>query len=151
MSLTDDTILFVGGLAENVSENTLSDIFCSFGDIRNIEMPLDPVTQKHRGFAFIQFLEEEDAKHALFNLDKFKLHGKTIHVTYANTNKIAHYKPVWLDDLYNAEQLKIYNETTEESVAQSFEANLAQYEEEVAIIKQFNSKERKRLEELFLF
>lgn len=147
-----DTILFVGGLAEEVNEAALRDIFCAFGDIRNIELPLDPVTKKHRGFAFIQFLEEEDAKHALFNMDKFKMYNKTIHVNYAKTRKGDQYKPVWLDDLYIQEKMKIYNDASEQDgQKQSFEENMPEYEEEIAIIKQFKASEKKRLEQLFLF
>lgn len=147
-----DTILFVGGLADEVTEIALRDIFCAFGDIRNIELPLDPVTKKHRGFAFIQFLEAEDAKHALFNMDKFKMYQKTIHVNYAKTRKGDQYKPVWLDDMYIQEQMKIYDDDSEQNKhRQTFEENMPEYEEEVAIMKKFKAKEKKRLEQLFLF
>lgn len=39
-------ILFVGGIDETIDEKSLYDIFSSFGDIRNIEVPLNMTTSK---------------------------------------------------------------------------------------------------------
>lgn len=147
-----DTVLFVGGLDEKVNEKILREIFCAFGDIRNIELPQDPVTKKHRGFAFIQFLEEEDAKHAIFNTDNLELFKKTIHVKYAKTRKGDQYKPLWLDDLYIQEKMKVFDEPSADGQQEhSFEANLEEYEEQVAMIKRLSNGQKKRLEQMFMF
>ncbi|KAG8013569.1 Peptidyl-prolyl cis-trans isomerase E, partial [Nibea albiflora] len=44
-----------GGLAEEVDEKVLHAAFIPFGDITDIQIPLDYETEKHRGFAFIEF------------------------------------------------------------------------------------------------
>ncbi|SBS88203.1 RNA-binding protein, putative [Plasmodium ovale] len=109
--MADDTeVLFVGGLDETVDEKSLYDIFSSFGDIRNIEIPVNLVTKKNRGFAFIQYVEKEDANHALYNMNNFELNGRKIYVNYSKTKKMDQYKPVWIDDLYNQEQMKLLEE-----------------------------------------
>ena len=48
-------VLYVGGLADEVEEKVLHAAFIPFGDIVDISIPLDYATQKHRGFAFVEF------------------------------------------------------------------------------------------------
>ena len=43
--------IYVGGLAEDITEKLLNDIFIVFGEITEIQMPTDYETQKHRGKA----------------------------------------------------------------------------------------------------
>lgn len=48
-------VLYVGGLSEEVNEKILHSAFIPFGDIADISVPLDYSSQKHRGFAFVEF------------------------------------------------------------------------------------------------
>lgn len=48
-------VLYVGGLADEADEKVLHAAFIPFGDIVDITIPLDYSTQKHRGFAFVEF------------------------------------------------------------------------------------------------
>lgn len=48
-------VLYVGGLSEEVNEKVLHAAFIPFGDIVDISVPLDYSSQKHRGFAFVEF------------------------------------------------------------------------------------------------
>lgn len=57
-----------GGLAEEVDEKMLSAAFIPFGDIVDIQIPLDYESEKHRGFAFIEFEAAEDALAAIDNM-----------------------------------------------------------------------------------
>ncbi|CRG97599.1 splicing factor 3B subunit 4, putative [Plasmodium gallinaceum] len=107
-------IIFVGGIDETVDEKCLYDIFSSFGDIRNIEIPMNLVSKKNRGFAFIEYVEKDDAKHALYNMNNFEINGKRIYVNYSKTKKVDQYKPVWIDDLYNQEKMKLLEENSKE-------------------------------------
>ncbi len=47
--------VYVGNLPENVTEKLLYSFFITFGEIISIHIPIDHVTQKNRGFAFIEF------------------------------------------------------------------------------------------------
>jgi len=60
--------VFLGGLAEEVDEKTLHAAFIPFGDIVDVQMPIDYETQKHRGFSFIEFESAEDAAAAIDNM-----------------------------------------------------------------------------------
>lgn len=42
--------------------------FIPFGDVVDIQIPLDYETEKHRGFAFIEFELAEDAAAAIDNM-----------------------------------------------------------------------------------
>lgn len=61
--------IYVGGLADEVTEKLLNDIFIVFGEISEIQLPIDYESQKHRGFAFICYESQEDAGHAVDNLN----------------------------------------------------------------------------------
>lgn len=63
-------ILFIilGGLAEEVDEKILHAAFIPFGEIVDVQIPLDYESEKHRGFAFIEFESAEDAATAIDNM-----------------------------------------------------------------------------------
>ena len=60
--------IYAGGLAEEVDEKVLHAAFIPFGELVDIQMPLDYETEKHRGFAFVEFEASEDAMAAIDNL-----------------------------------------------------------------------------------
>lgn len=53
------TTLYVGGLEESVNEATLHSAFIPFGDIKDVNIPLDNTTGKHRGFGFVDYEAQE--------------------------------------------------------------------------------------------
>ena len=63
------TTLYVGGLDECVDKKSFYAAFLPFGDIMDVSIPLDHKTGKHRGFAFIQYENSEDAEAALDNMN----------------------------------------------------------------------------------
>ena len=52
---TNKRVVYVGGLADEVTEKIIHGAFIPFGDIVDITIPLDYSSQKHRGFAFVEF------------------------------------------------------------------------------------------------
>ncbi len=53
------TTLYVGGLEESVNEAILHSAFIPFGDIKDVNIPMDHATGKHRGFGFVEFESKE--------------------------------------------------------------------------------------------
>lgn len=47
-----------GGLDENVNEAVLHAAFLPFGEVKDVNIPLDQATQKNRGFGFVTFVEK---------------------------------------------------------------------------------------------
>lgn len=95
-------ILYVGGLAEEVDVNMLKSAFLPFGDIIDVNLPMDYSKNQHKGFAFIEFQLPEDAADAIDNMDNGELLGRTIRVNLAKPNKFraGNTKPIWADDEY---------------------------------------------------
>lgn len=55
-------------MADEVTEDVLRSAFVPFGEVVDIQIPLDYETEKHRGFAFIEFELPEDAAAAIDNM-----------------------------------------------------------------------------------
>lgn len=66
--MADKRTVYVGGLADDVTEKLIHAAFIPFGDIVDIQMPVDYESQRHRGFAFIEYEQAEDAAAAIDNM-----------------------------------------------------------------------------------
>jgi peptidyl-prolyl isomerase E (cyclophilin E) len=77
------TILYVGGLEEDVTEDLLMAAFIPFGPIKESNIPLDNETGKNRGFGFVQYEEREDAADAIDNMHNAELQGRSVSQTQA--------------------------------------------------------------------
>ncbi|KAF4325047.1 hypothetical protein BBO99_00000604 [Phytophthora kernoviae] len=95
----DKRALYVGGLDKQVTEQGLYTAFVPFGPIKSAQIPMDYSTQRSKGFGFVEFQEEEDAKAAIDNMDESELFGRTLRVTIAKPDrpKLGSNKPVWAE------------------------------------------------------
>ena len=57
-----------GGLADEVDVAMVRAAFIPFGDLTEVQVPLDYETEKHRGFAFVEFENADDARAAIDNM-----------------------------------------------------------------------------------
>ena len=51
--------LFVGGLADRTTADSLREAFEEFGNVDTIDLMMDKVTNRHRGFAFVTFSDSD--------------------------------------------------------------------------------------------
>uniref|UniRef100_A0A8B9KWX0 Peptidyl-prolyl cis-trans isomerase E n=1 Tax=Astyanax mexicanus TaxID=7994 RepID=A0A8B9KWX0_ASTMX len=118
-----------GGLAEEADEKVLHAAFIPFGDITDIQIPLDYETEKHRGFAFIEFELAEVSAH-LYN--ESELFGRTIRVNIAKPMRIKEgsSRPVWSDDDWLKKFSGKTTEESEEAESAAQESNTATQEGE---------------------
>ncbi|XP_034961481.1 heterogeneous nuclear ribonucleoprotein A/B isoform X2 [Zootoca vivipara] len=67
MAMKKDPVkkIFVGGLNPEAAEDKIREYFGEFGEIEAIELPMDPKTNKRRGFVFITFKEEDPVRKIL--------------------------------------------------------------------------------------
>lgn len=82
----------VGGLATAVTVANLHDAFIPFGEIADISLPKDDNPNNnnpHRGFAYVEFEEADDAKEAIDNMDQSEFFGRVIKVSQAKAPKSA--------------------------------------------------------------
>jgi hypothetical protein len=69
-------MVLAGGLDDTVNEAVLHAAFIPFGDIKDVNIPLDQTTQKNRGFGFITYMEKGDAAAAMDNMHNSELYGR---------------------------------------------------------------------------
>ncbi|CAG2109079.1 unnamed protein product [Medioppia subpectinata] len=99
---TNKRVLYCGGLSEEVDDKMVESAFIPFGDIIDVNLPIDFATQKHRGFAFVEFESAEDAAAAVDNMNDAEICGKTIRVNIAKPIKLKEgsARAVWSEDAW---------------------------------------------------
>jgi peptidyl-prolyl isomerase E (cyclophilin E) len=71
--------VYVGGLDDTINREILYAAFLPFGDLIDVYLPPDPhVSDRHRGFGFVEFKLAEDAKAAIDNMHLSEFYGKTL-------------------------------------------------------------------------
>ena len=61
----DDKKLFVGALPQEAKDSDIKEYFESYGEVENINLKMDPMTGRSRGFAFVVFKTVEGIEAAL--------------------------------------------------------------------------------------
>lgn len=72
--------VYVGSISFELKEETIKASFAPFGAIKSINMSRDPVTLKHKGFAFVEYELPEAAQLALEHMNGKQLGGRQIKV-----------------------------------------------------------------------
>lgn len=112
--------LYVGGLADTVKEVHLRAAMIPFGPLKSIDMPMDFAKGTHKGFAFIEYQDAEDANEAIYNMDGAELFGRVLNVNLAQKNQVSlgSNKAVWTTDEWFQKQNE---EGTEEAKSEKIE------------------------------
>jgi cold-inducible RNA-binding protein len=75
--------LFVGNLSYKTMENDLQEYFSQAGVVTSVNLMLDKVTGKSRGFAFVEFATPEEATKAVEQFHNKEFQGRTLTVNVA--------------------------------------------------------------------
>jgi len=79
--------LFVRNLSYRTTEQDLEQLFNPFGQITNINMPIDSLTKQPKGFAHITFMFPEHALRAFNELDGHAFQGRLLHILPGKTQQ----------------------------------------------------------------
>lgn len=77
------TRLFVGNLSYQTGENDLQDYFSQAGAVTSVNLMLDKMTGKSRGFAFVEFASLEEANKAVEQFHNQDFQGRALTVNIA--------------------------------------------------------------------
>ncbi|XKL59838.1 hypothetical protein PGB90_000854 [Kerria lacca] len=119
--------VYVGSISFELKEDTIRQAFSPFGPIKSINMSWDPVTQKHKGFAFVEYDIPEAAQLSLEQMNGVMLGGRNIKVVGRPSNMPQAQSVI--DEI--TEEAKQYNriyvasihpDLTEEDIKSVFEA-----------------------------
>jgi RNA recognition motif-containing protein len=75
--------IFAGNLSFGVTREELLELFGTVGPVVDIHMPLDKVSGRPRGFAFVEYESEEDASRAIETLNGKEVAGRTLRIDEA--------------------------------------------------------------------
>lgn len=81
--------IFVGNLAEEVSEDDLREVFETFGQVESINILKDRFSGKSKGFGFVKMPSEEEAKAAIQGNNEKDLKGKALKVDEAHPRPVG--------------------------------------------------------------
>ncbi|XP_071793660.1 poly(U)-binding-splicing factor PUF60-like isoform X1 [Asterias amurensis] len=72
--------VYVGSISFELREDTVRQAFNPFGPIKSINMSWDPITMKHKGFAFVEYDLPEAAQLGLEQMNGVMIGGRNIKV-----------------------------------------------------------------------
>ena len=75
--------LFVGNLSFQTGENDLQDYFAQAGAVTSVNLMLDKMTGRSRGFAFVEYATSEEAQKAIEQFHDKDFQGRKITVNVA--------------------------------------------------------------------
>jgi len=75
--------LYVGGLSYDTTEATLKDTFAQAGTVETAVIIMDKMTNRSKGFGFVEMSSDEEAAKAIELFDGKELDGRTVKVNEA--------------------------------------------------------------------
>src|SRR5258708_25926381 len=75
--------LFVGNLSYETLENDLQEYFSQAGVVTSVNLMLDKMTGKSRGFAFVEFATPEESNKAVEQFHNKEFQGRALTVNIA--------------------------------------------------------------------
>jgi len=78
-----DSRLHVGNLPYSVTEEELRQLFSQAGTVRSVSLPIDRLTGRPRGFAFVEMERSSDAQEAIRKFDGYSLDNRSLRVEMA--------------------------------------------------------------------
>ena len=72
--------IYIGSINFEIKEDTVRQAFLPFGPMRSFHLAFDPVANKHKGFAFIEYEIPEAASLAVEQMNAVMLGGRNIKV-----------------------------------------------------------------------
>jgi RNA recognition motif-containing protein len=100
--------IYIGNLSFYTTEETLQGVFEEFGEVYDCYIPLDPNTQRPRGFAFVT-MDQESGEKAIGELDNLELDGRFIRVNEAQGKKKENNSFSRSEDSYNEDEGGFYS------------------------------------------
>jgi cold-inducible RNA-binding protein len=79
--------LYVGNLAFHVTEDLLRQHLAQSGDVRTIDLILDRVSGRPRGFAFVEMATPDAMQKAISDFDGKDFEGRTLNVKVAEERR----------------------------------------------------------------
>jgi len=116
--------VYVGSISFELREESIKNAFIAFGPIKSINMSWDPITQKHKGFAFVEFEMPEAAQLALEQMNNVQVGQRQIKVGRPSNMPQAVIDEI-MDEAKNYNRIyiaSVHQDLTETDIKSVFEA-----------------------------
>lgn len=75
--------LFIGGLSWGINDKSLAETFSQAGEVVSANVIVDKMSQRSKGFGFVEMSSEEEAKKAIEMFDGQEIDGRKVVVNEA--------------------------------------------------------------------
>lgn len=75
--------IYVGNLSYNMQETELKETFEEYGTVESAKIIIDRMTNRSKGFGFVEMPDDEEAKTAISELDGKEIGGRPLKVNEA--------------------------------------------------------------------
>lgn len=75
--------LYVGNMNYRSSEESLRDLFSTYGEVSSVNIIFDRATGQAKGFGFVEMVTEEGAANAIASLNGYEFDGRQLRVNEA--------------------------------------------------------------------
>lgn len=79
--------LFVANIPYESTEDDIQDLFSNHGDVVDFYMPRDRDSGNYKGFAFVTYSSESEARDAIEAINGQEFNGRNLHVDEAKEKK----------------------------------------------------------------
>ena len=87
--------IYVGNLSYETTENDLRDAFGEFGAVSKVNVIMDKMTGKSKGFAFVEMENDTEGQKAVDTLNDADLNGRNLKVNLARPREERPARKSW--------------------------------------------------------
>jgi len=115
--------LYVVGFPLDIEDAELIELFAVQGTVHSVHFVTDKFTKKHKGFGFIEMIDQEGADRAIENLNGMVMRGRKITVKLADEDRVQ--KPrVFKPNRFDSDVVEPVKEETEVKAKRPRKLNL---------------------------
>lgn len=79
--------IYVGNLSYSTTEETLRNQFSQFGEVETVTIIMDKITNRSKGFGFVEMTDDDAARDAISTLNQKDIDGRKVRVNEAEERK----------------------------------------------------------------
>ncbi len=79
--------IYVGNLTYGMTEDSLRELFAPFGEVTSTKIIKDRLTDRSRGFGFVEMENKDEAETAIQKIDGTEVEGRNMKVNLARPRR----------------------------------------------------------------
>ncbi len=79
--------IYVGNLTYSMTEDSLRELFAPFGEVTSTKIIKDRLTDRSRGFGFVEMENKDEAESAIQKIDGTEVEGRNMKVNLARPRR----------------------------------------------------------------